>query len=84
MSAAPGEAYGGVRIEIPDRDAAVYADGYYAGIVDDFDGTFQKLTLEAGPHHLEVRKPGFETLAFEIEVQPGQTTTYRSELRRQP
>ena len=32
-------AYGGVRITDAPREAAVYADGYYVGIVDDFDGS---------------------------------------------
>ena len=38
------------------RDAAVYVDGYYAGIVDDFDGVFQRLTLEVGPHRIELER----------------------------
>lgn len=83
VSATPGAAYGGVRIQVPERDATVFIDGYYAGIVDDFDGTFQRLTLEAGTHHIEIRKPGFETLAVEVEISPGRTITYRSDMRRQ-
>ena len=34
----PGASLGGVRITDAPRDAQVFADGYYAGIVDDFDG----------------------------------------------
>jgi hypothetical protein len=30
------------------RDAEVYVDGYYAGTVDDFDGTFQRLHIDTG------------------------------------
>ena len=37
--------YGDVRLMVRPRDAAVYVDGYYAGVVDDFDGVFQRLTL---------------------------------------
>jgi hypothetical protein len=32
------------------EEAAVYVDGFYAGIVDDFDGVFQKLLLPPGDH----------------------------------
>lgn len=39
-------AYGEIRIQGAPKDAHVYVDGYYAGIVDDFDGTFQRLNVE--------------------------------------
>ena len=40
--------YGDVRLQVRPRGAAVYVDGYYAGVVDDFDGVFQRLTLVVG------------------------------------
>jgi hypothetical protein len=82
VAAVPGRAYGGVRIDLPERDAEVYADGYYAGIVDDFDGALQHLDLEPGPHHIEIRAEGFEPVAFDVNVEPGRTVTYRTQLRR--
>ena len=39
------------------RNAEVYVDGRYAGIVDDYDGTFQRLDLEPGSHEIEIRAP---------------------------
>ena len=33
-------------------------DGAYAGIVDDYDGVFQRLDLEPGSHEIEIRSPG--------------------------
>jgi hypothetical protein len=78
VSMRPGVAYGGVRIEGAPRDAQVFADGYYVGIVDDFDGTFQHLNLEAGAHQIEIRVAGQAPLAFDVNVQPGQTTTYHA------
>ena len=74
-------AYGGVRIDVPQRDAEVYADGYYVGVVDNFDGALQQLNLEPGPHRIEIREPGFQTVSFEVYVEPGRTITYRSALR---
>jgi len=70
-------AYGGVRIQGAPRDAQVYVDGYYAGIVDDFDGTFQRLTLEPGPHQIEIVVPGAPPVAFDVNAQPGRTITIR-------
>ena len=73
----PGRVYGGLRITGAPRDARVFADGYFVGLVDDFDGIFQHLNLEAGPHHIELDW-GYQPMAFDVYVQPGQTTTFRA------
>ena len=75
---------GRVRLKVKPRDAEVYVDGYFAGQVDDFDGTFQSLRLDGGPHRIEMRKPGFEILTFDVHVQPDRTITYRGGLRPTP
>jgi PEGA domain-containing protein len=74
-------AYGGIALEIRPDDAAVYVDGGYAGIVRDFDGTRQPLTLTPGVHHIQVDQTGFEPLAFDVTVQPGQVIPYQGDLR---
>jgi hypothetical protein len=66
-----------VRIDVSPKDAQVYVDRFYAGVVDDFDWIFQRLTLRAGPHLIEIRKTGYTSLAIEVNLQPGQTITYR-------
>lgn len=76
-----GRPYGGIRIDLPERDAEVYVDGYFVGIVDNFDGALQQANVEAGPHRIEVRAPGFETIVFEVNVEPGRTITYRGSMR---
>jgi hypothetical protein len=78
----PGRPYGGVRITGAPHDAQVFADGYYVGIADDFDGVFQHINLEAGAHHIEIEETGFEPIAFDVMVQPGQTVTFRADLVR--
>jgi hypothetical protein len=75
------DGYGGVRIKGADRNAQVFADGYYVGIVDDFDGTFQHLNLEGGAHRIEIRSPNAPPIAFDVNVQPGQTITYHADIR---
>jgi hypothetical protein len=58
----------------------VFVDGYYVGIVDDFDGVFQHVNLEAGEHRIEVRAPGYdEAISFDVYVQPGRTITLRAD-----
>jgi hypothetical protein len=75
-----GWSIGGVRLKVSPRDAEVYVDGYYAGIVDDFDGIWQQLRLDDGGHRIEVRKPGLAPLTFDVMVQPGRTITYRGDM----
>ena len=79
----PHEA-GGIRLKIRPRDAQVFVDGYYAGRVDDFDGVFQSLKVEAGGHKVEIRMPGFEDLELDVHVQPGRTITLDEYLKPRP
>jgi hypothetical protein len=79
--AAPGRTYGGVRLDLPQRDAEVYVDGYLVGMVDNFDGVFQHVNLEPGPHRIEIRAPGYEPIAFDVRVEPGRTITYRADMQ---
>jgi hypothetical protein len=56
-------------------------DGAYAGVVGDFDGSRQPLTLTAGTHRIEVVEQGLAPLVFDVVVQPGQVIPYRGDLR---
>ena len=49
----------------------------HVGPVDDFDGIFQHLTVTSGPHHIDIRKPEYVTLAVDVNLEPGQTITYK-------
>jgi hypothetical protein len=74
--------YGDIRLQVQPRDAQVFVDGYYSGIVDDFDGVFQRLTLEVGPHQIELVAPGLDSRVFEVYVDPARTVTIRADLFR--
>jgi hypothetical protein len=76
----PGRIYGGLRIVDAPREAQVFADGYYIGIVNDFDGVFQHANLEAGTHRIEIEAPGYESVEFDVMVQPGRTITFNAEM----
>jgi hypothetical protein len=79
VPAGPGRGgYGSVQIKDAPKDAQVFADGYYAGIVNDFDGAFQHLDLEAGPHHIEIREQGQPPVSVDVNVRPGETVTYHA------
>jgi hypothetical protein len=76
-----GSAAGKIRITGAPTDAEVYVDGSYVGIVDDFDGTFQRLNLEPGVHRIELQAPGFQTVTVDVNLQPRQTINYRAAMR---
>jgi hypothetical protein len=72
---------GALRLKVRPRDATVFVDGYFVGRVDEFDGVFQRLHIDPGPHRIEVRADGFQPLTFEVRILPGRTVTYEGELR---
>jgi len=69
-----------VRLQVTPREASVFVDGYAAGIVDDYDGTFQRLRLVPGPHEIVIYHPGHRTLRQHIYYNPGSTHTIRQTL----
>jgi len=75
---------GELRLDVSPRHAQVYVDGYYSGVVDDYDGVFQGLKLESGAYRIEITAPGYETLSFDVRISPGQKIRYEGNLRRVP
>ena len=61
---------GSLRLKVKPADAQVYVDGYFMGVVDSFDGSFQKLTVEEGAHKVEVRSEGDTPVQFDVMVIP--------------
>ena len=51
-----------VKFEVKPKEAEIYVDGYYAGIVDDFDGAFQRLHVQPGEHEIELYLEGYRTV----------------------
>ena len=74
---------GKIRLDVKGpREAQVLVDGYYAGELDDFDGAFQGLDLEAGTYRIEVVADGFEPLTFDTRVTEGRKLTLHGALHR--
>jgi hypothetical protein len=71
-----------VRIQVSPKEAEIYVDGYYAGTVDDFDGTFQRLRLEPGGHEITFYFQGYRLLSRKVLLQPNATFRLRETLER--
>jgi len=76
------ETTGGVRLKVSPGHARVYIDGVLQGIVEEFNGLSDHLTLEFGEHTLELRAEGYETLTRTIKVEAGRTLTERATLKK--
>ena len=62
-----------IRVQVTPKQAEVYLDGYYVGVVDDFDGTFQRLDAPTGQHELQVYLQGYKTMSEKMLFRPGQS-----------
>lgn len=71
-----------IRLKVKPVETEVYLNGYYAGIVDDFDGVFQRLYLPAGEHQLVLRLAGYESFVLPVRVPPGDTLDITHQMRR--
>ncbi len=63
--------YGEIRLEIKPKTAKVYVDGDYVGVVDDYDGWWQRLNIEPGKHRIVVREAGFVPYTETVRLLPG-------------
>ena len=77
---------GDVRIEVDPKesreDIQVYVDEGHAGVVDDFDGIFQRLYLPQGKHEIEIRLDGYKTVRLSIFVSPVKTIHIRERMEQ--
>ena len=78
--------WGRLRLKVKPEHAQVFVDGYFVGLVDRFDGVFQRLHIEPGPHRIEFRADGYgyEPLTYDVLVQPDRTITYTGALKPAP
>lgn len=63
------------------EEAAVYVDGFYAGVVDDFNGVFQALPLTSGGHSITLYLAGYQTIRRNIYMSPGSMFTLHETMR---
>ncbi|HYM24220.1 MAG TPA: PEGA domain-containing protein [Vicinamibacterales bacterium] len=71
-----------VRLEVKPKEAEVYVDGYYAGIVDDFDGVFQRLRVPPGEHEILLYLDGYRTTTQRVYLEPDKTFRIKYTMER--
>lgn len=70
-----------LRLDVTPRQAQVYVDGYYAGVVDEFDGVFQRLRVEPGGHTITLYLEGYRTETQDLYLRPGSDQRIRLNMR---
>jgi hypothetical protein len=73
-----------LRVRVTPQRAAVYVDGFYAGIVEDFAGVFEGLPLTPGGHRIVLYLEGYRTAQHDLYLRPGSTSTLHDTLVRLP
>lgn len=79
-----GRSWASARIEVKPRDAQVFIDGYFVGVVDQFDGVFQRLDVPTGEHEITVYLPGHKTYKQKTLFRPGEGYHFRAILEPLP
>ena len=75
----PATATGLLRLSVTPLTAQVSVDSFYVGTVEDINAQ-NVIQLDAGPHRIEIRAAGYQTLTFDIQILPYDTVTYRGAL----
>jgi hypothetical protein len=73
-----------VKMAVTPKQAEVFVDGYYAGVVGDFNGVFSRLRTSPGGHVVTLHLDGYRTVSRNIYVRPGSTFTMHDSMDRLP
>jgi hypothetical protein len=76
--------YASARIQVQPKQTEVFVDGYRAGIVDDFDGIFQRLNVWPGEHEITLYLEGYATERHQIYMAQGTTANLKGVLEKLP
>lgn len=72
--------FGYLQLQVVPAAAEVLVDGYYVGSVDDVRRMGVGRALEPGPHRVELRAAGYESVTFDVRIAPEETVVYRRDL----
>ena len=71
-----------LKVQVEPKNAEVYVDGHLAGIVDQFDGMFQSLSVEPGGREITVYLEGYRSIRQSLYLSPGSTYRIKGALEK--
>jgi hypothetical protein len=72
-----------VSFEITPDTAEVIVDGVHEGTVATFGPSAPPLPLSPGRHRIQLKAEGYDSLAFSVDVAPGEVIPYRGTMQPQ-
>ena len=73
-----------VRFEVKPKQAQVYVDGFYAGIVSDYDDWYQRLYTAPGGHEITLFLEGYRTHTQRAYLTPDHTFKLKFQMEKLP
>lgn len=73
---------GYLALNVVPKDASVYVDDQFYGTASQFNDTDQAIVLRAGPHKVEIARPGFESYAGTLDVSVDKQTNVEVTLKK--
>lgn len=75
----PARPHGTLRLELaPAVPVQLHVDGFFIGTLDEVGAD---LALEPGPHQVEARADGYETMQVGVKIEENRTISYRATLQ---
>lgn len=71
-----------VKFDVKPKETAVYVDGYYAGLVDDYDGAFQRLRTAPGGHEVTLFLEGYRTYSERVYLSADNTFKFKHRMEK--
>jgi hypothetical protein len=75
-------AVSGLTFNVVPAATQIFVDGRYLGTVQDFSTDSEPLFVVPGGHRLELRAPGYRTIALEVALAAGQVIPYEGALEQ--
>lgn len=69
-----------VKLDVTPSRAAVFMDNNFLGPVSEFGGARHTLLISPGKHRIKIALPGYQTFETEINLQPNQKFTLKTDL----
>lgn len=69
-----------VKLDVTPSRAAVFMDNNFLGPVSEFGGSRHTLLISPGKHRIKIALPGYQTFETEINLQPNQKFTLKTDL----
>lgn len=73
-----------LRIQVTERQAEVYIDGYLVGTVDDFDGVFQRLRVPLGEHEVTIYAERYRSITQRMLFRPFESYAIKDTMQPLP